>query len=241
MEVPAFSYYNMGGSYLSTYMLQWILLIAAFLVTAIASATMKSTFRKYQSIQSSANLTGAQAAHEILEHAGISMMPVQPISGQLTDHYDPSKKCVSLGEESYQRTSVAAIAVAAHECGHAMQDHEGYFPLRLRTAIVPVANIGSSISWPLIIVGLIFSLPVIARIGVWLFTLVVIFQLVTLPVEFNASHRALKTIQDMGIVNASELSASKKVLTAAAMTYVAALASSIMQLARLMLLTRRSD
>lgn len=222
-------------------MMQWILLIGAFVVTVIASSTMKSTFRKYQAVPSSSGLTGAEAAQEILRHAGINGMPVQPISGQLTDHYDPSKKSVSLGEESYQQSSVAAIAVAAHECGHAMQDAEGYVPLRIRSAIVPVANIGSSLSWPLIIIGIIFSLPVLAQIGVWLFTAVVVFQLVTLPVEFNASHRALVTLGEMGIARGQELSSSKKVLTAAAMTYVAALASSIMQLARLLLLTRRND
>lgn len=217
-------------------LLLWVLLIAAFVVTLIASGAMNSTIAKYRQIGASSGLTGAQTAQQILSSAGIGNEAVLPISGSLTDHYDPSQKTVSLAEESYQQTSIAAVAIAAHECGHAVQDAQNYAPLRMRTAIVPAANLGSALSWPLILIGLFFSLPVLATAGIVLFSLVVLFQLVTLPVEFDASRRGLQMLRSNGIVTQEELGGARKVLTAAAMTYVAALASSVLQLIRIIIL-----
>ena len=234
-----YSTYGRGYGYSSTYLLQWVLLIGAFVVTLIASSRMKSTFSKYSKIQSSAGLTGERAAHIFLQHAGLGGMPVLAGSGDLTDHYDPSQKTVTLSASTYNRMSVAAIAVAAHECGHAIQDAQDYAPLRTRTSLVPVTNIASTLSWPLILAGIFFSLRPLATVGVLLFTAVVVFQLVTLPVEFDASRRGLQLMQETGIVTQEELGASQKVLRAAAMTYVAALASSIMTLIRLLLITQR--
>ena len=231
--------YGRSYGYGSTYLLQWVLLIGAFVVTLIASSSMKSTFSKYARIPSSAGITGEMAAHTFLQHAGLGGMPVLAGSGELTDHYDPSQKTVTLSASTYGRMSVASIAVAAHECGHAIQDATGYAPLRTRTALVPVTNIASTLSWPLIVAGLFFSLRPLATVGVFLFTAVVLFQLVTLPVEFDASRRGLRLMEETGIVTAEELAGSRKVLTAAAMTYVAALASSVMTLIRLLLVTQR--
>jgi Zn-dependent membrane protease YugP len=237
-----YSYYGSSyGSGLGLYIWEWILIIAAVAVTGIASLAMKSTVSKYSQIPSGSGITGSQAAQEILRGAGIPQVGVRSISGQLTDHYDPRDKTVSLSEESYGRGSVASIAIAAHECGHAVQDARNYAPLKIRSSIVPVANFGSMLSWPLIIIGLIFSIPVLAKAGVILFCAVVLFQLVTLPVEFDASRRGLKMLDEYGIVSKEELAGSKKVLVAAAMTYVAALASSILQLIRILLVVRGSD
>lgn len=163
-------------------------------------------------------------------------MEIVPISGSLTDHYDPRTKRVCLSEDSYNKTSLAAVGVAAHECGHAIQHAINYAPLSLRTAIVPLANIGSALSWPLFLAGLIFSIRPLLTVGIVLFSLAVLFQLVTLPVEFNASSRALRMLGTTGILGEGEVSGAKKVLFAAAMTYVAALASSILQLVRLIIL-----
>jgi Zn-dependent membrane protease YugP len=237
------SYYGVGNyqSGLGLYVWEWILIIAAVAVTGIASLVMKNTVSKYSQIPSGSGITGGQAAQRILGGAGIPQVGVRPISGQLTDHYDPRDKTVGLAEESYGRGSVASIAIAAHECGHAVQDATNYAPLRIRSSIVPVANFGSMLSWPLIIIGLIFSWPMLAKIGIGLFCAVVIFQLVTLPVEFDASRRGLKMLRDYQIVSPEELAGSRKVLTAAAMTYVAALASSILQLVRILLIVRGND
>ena len=234
-------YYGRSSAFDSTYMLQWVLLIGAFVVTAIASARMKSTFAKYSKVPSASGMTGEDAARLFLRTNGLGDMPVMAVQGDLTDHYDPSNKSLSLSQATYDRRSVAAIAVAAHECGHAVQDAVGYAPLRTRSALVPVTNICSTLSWPLILVGIFFSFPPIATVGVLLFVAVVIFQLVTLPVEFDASRRGLQMMEQTGIVPAEELTASKKVLTAAAMTYVAALASSVMTLLRLLMITRRRN
>ena len=234
-----YSNYGSGGySGLGLYLWQWILIIAAFAVTAIASAVMKNTVSKYSRIRSGSGITGEQAAQTILRGAGIPQVMVKPIQGQLTDHYDPRDKSVGLSEESFARGSVASIAIAAHECGHAVQDARNYVPLKIRAAIVPIANFGSMLSWPLIFIGLIFSFTPLAEFGIILFCAVVVFQLVTLPVEFDASRRGLKMLRESNIVTTEELSGSRKVLTAAAMTYVAALASSIIQLIRLLLIVR---
>jgi predicted Zn-dependent protease len=174
----------------------------------------------------------------ILRNAGINDVSVQFIPGSLTDHYSPTEKVLRLSESVYGSTSVAALGVAAHECGHAIQHKEGYAPLKLRSISVPVANIGSMLSWPLILIGLAMGYMGLAQIGVILFTFVVLFQLITLPVEFDASRRAMIALEEQNILAGSELSAAGKVLKAAALTYVAALLSSILQLLRLIMLTR---
>lgn len=223
----------MGYYYDPTYVL---VLIGALLCMA-ASARVKSTFNKYSGVRSACGMTGAQAAWRILELSGVTDVTVQHVSGNLTDHYDPSKKVVNLSDATYGSTSVAAIGVAAHECGHVMQHHTGYVPLKMRTFLVPVANIGSNLGLPMVILGLIlgFSRDFL-MIGVVLFCAGVLFQLVTLPVEFDASHRALVMLEQYGILDSTEVKGSRKVLSAAALTYVAAAASSILQLLRLLLL-----
>ena len=216
----------------------FLLLIAGAVICMIASAVMHSYTDKYSKIKASSGLTGAQAAQVILQRAGVSGVSVHPISGNLTDHYDPRTKVVNLGEESFNSTSLTGIGVAAHECGHAIQDAEGFALLRIRTSIVPVVNIGSCLALPVSICGLIFSIQPLLTVGIVLFSLAVLFQLVTLPVEIDASRRALKLLESTGLLREEETSGAKKVLTAAAMTYVAALLSSILQLLRLVILSR---
>ena len=211
-------------------------LIIGMLISLAASAKLKNTFSVYKKVRSASGYTGAEAAQRILRAAGITDVEIVPISGSLTDHYDPRTKRVCLSEDSYNKTSLAAVGVAAHECGHAIQHAINYAPLSLRTAIVPLANIGSALSWPLFLAGLIFSIRPLLTLGIVLFSLAVLFQLVTLPVEFNASSRALRMLGTTGILGEGEVSGAKKVLFAAAMTYVAALASSILQLVRLIIL-----
>ncbi|MDE7415155.1 MAG: zinc metallopeptidase [Lachnospiraceae bacterium] len=221
----------------------YILVLIGAVLSIIASARVNSTFNKYAGVRSMSGMTGAQTAEAILRSKGIHDVRVEHIRGNLTDHYDPSKKVVRLSDSVYNSTSVAAIGVAAHECGHVMQHHEGYAPLNIRTALVPAANIGSRIGIPIVILGLILgSSSVLINIGIWVFSLAVLFQIVTLPVEFDASRRALVCIEQYGIVTSDERSKSAKVLKAAAYTYVAAAAASILQLLRLMMLSgRRSD
>ncbi len=238
--VMPYSYYYWGFD--PTYLL---ILIGA-VICMIASARVKTTFNKYAQYRSMSGMTGAQAAEQILRAAGIYDVRVQHIAGNLTDHYHPGKKTLNLSDSVYNSTSVAAIGVAAHECGHAIQHQQGYFPLNLRTAIVPVANIGSSLAWPLILIGLLFSRStgsLLIQIGILCFSFAVLFQLVTLPVEFNASSRALAMLGKQGILSESELPYTKKVLGAAALTYVAGAAASLLQLLRLVLLFggRRND
>lgn len=219
----------------------YLLLIIGMVISLIASAKMKSTFSKYRRVRSGSGLTGAQTAQRILASAGIYDVSIVPISGSLTDHYDPSTKTVSLSQDVYGQSSVAAVCVAAHECGHAIQHDVNYAPLSLRSAIVPVANIGSSLSWPIFLVGLLLSIRPLLTLGIVLFSLAVIFQLVTLPVEFNASARALRMLEETGILSSQENRGARKVLTAAALTYVASLAASILQLLRLIILAGGRD
>jgi len=217
----------------------YTLLIIGMLLSLAASAKLKSTFSYYRRIRSASGLTGAETAKRILQAAGITDVHVRAISGSLTDHYDPRTKTVSLSEDIYGQTSLAAVGVAAHECGHAIQHAIGYAPLEFRSAIVPVANFGS----PLFLIGLFSGIRPLVTAGIVLFSLAVLFQLVTLPVEINASSRALKMLQSTGILGTDETRGARKVLTAAAMTYVAALAASILQLLRLLILAggRRRD
>lgn len=222
------------------------LLLIGVVITMIASARVNSTFSKYSRVRSKTGMTGAEAARRLLRSQGIYDVTVQQVNGNLTDHYDPRTKTVNLSQSVYNQTSVSAIGVAAHECGHAIQDNTDYVPLRVRAAIVPVVNIGQQISWPLILLGLFIGglgSPLV-EIGILCFSLAVLFQLVTLPVEFNASSRAVRLLDETGILAEDEVRITKKVLGAAAMTYVAGAASAILQLLRLILLfggRRRDD
>ena len=215
----------------------YILIIIGVIITLAASAKMNSAFRRYSKVRSHSGLTGAQAAAKILNYAGIYDVVVERVSGNLTDHYDPRSKVLRLSDATYNATSVAAIGVAAHECGHAMQDKEAYAPLKLRGSLVPVANIGSNLSWIFIILGIImWANQTLLNIGILLFSLAVIFQLVTLPVEFNASSRALRVLKDSAMMYEDEVEDTRKVLSAAALTYVASAAAAILSLLRLVIL-----
>ena len=195
----------------------YILVLIGAAVSLLASARVKSTFNRYSKVRSMSGRTGAQTAEEIAYRCHLGQVRVQHVAGSLTDHYDPRDKTVNLSDSVYGSTSVAAIAVAAHECGHAVQDQKDYVPLRMRHALVPVANLGSTAAWPLILIGLFLNGStgtLVMNIGVWAFTLAVLFQLVTLPVEFNASRRALAIIRDTGMVTGDELRMARSVLTA---------------------------
>lgn len=222
----------------------YLLVVAGALLSMWASSRVNGTFRKYSGVRSRAGMTGAEAARKILHSQGIYDVTVQAVGGQLTDHYDPRTKTVNLSEPVYGSTSVSAIGVAAHECGHAIQDNVGYAPLRLRAAFVPVANLGSTLSWPLILLGLVIGLTPFIQVGIWMFVLALLFQVITLPVEFNASGRAVALLGQIGVLQAGEVEDTKKVLGAAALTYVAAVAASVLQLLRLLILfggRRRDD
>lgn len=215
----------------------YFLVIIGALLSLAASARVKTTFAKYSRVRSLSGMTGAQAAERILHSAGIHDVAVLHVNGNLTDHYDPRNKTLKLSDTVYGQSSVAAIGVAAHECGHAIQHNDGYVPLRLRSAIVPVANIGATISWPLILIGLFLGYSqTLINIGIILFSCAVLFQIVTLPVELNASARAVRILDETGILYGEEVTHTKKVLGAAALTYVAAAAASILQLLRLVIL-----
>ena len=224
---------GMGWGFDGTY----VLTILAFLISALVSAKMNATFSKYSKVRSYCGMTGAQAAQRILSSAGIYDVRIEHVSGKLTDHYDPSNKVLRLSDAVYGNTSIAAIGVAAHECGHAVQHARNYVPLSVRSAIVPVANFGSQLSWPLFLAGLIFSFRPLLMIGILLFCAALLFQIVTLPVEFNASARALRMLDETGIMGRQEIRGTKKVLRAAAMTYVAAVIGSLLQLLRLLILS----
>ena len=225
----------------------YILVFIGAVICMIASANVKSTYKKFASYRSMTNMTGAQVAERLLRSAGLHDVKVGQVRGELSDHYNPATKVVNLSDSVYASTSVAAIGVAAHECGHAIQHAKGYFPLNLRTWFVPVANFGSKLAWPLILIGLFIrsgASQLIINAGILLFSFAVIFQLITLPVEFNASRRALVLLEEQGILSQQELPYTKKVLGAAALTYVASAASAILQLLRVIMLfggRRRND
>ena len=227
-------YYSGGyGMYNGFYSASYLLVIIGAVICMIASARVKSTYRKYAKVMSASGLTGAQAAEMILRRNGVLGVTVQHVAGELTDHYDPARGVVNLSDATYNSTSVAAIGVAAHECGHVMQHETEYLPLKIRTALVPVANIGSNVGIWIVMLGLILGLnDTLAMIGIYLFSFGVLFQLVTLPVEFDASRRALVMLQDYGILGQTEVQGSRAVLSAAAMTYVASAAASVLQLLR---------
>ncbi len=222
----------------------YILVFIGAILCIIASSRLNSTYSKYAKVRCMSGMTGAEAAARILSYSGIQDVRIERVGGNLTDHYDPRNKVLRLSDSTYNSTSVAAVGVAAHECGHAVQHQKGYVPLKLRNALVPAANIGSRLGIPIIILGVILGLnSTLVQVGIWVFALAVLFQVITLPVEFNASSRAIVVLQDCGITGGEEVQYCKKVLSAAALTYVAGAASSILQLLRLVLLfgNRRSD
>lgn len=224
-----------------------LLLIPAFVLTLVAQSKVKSAYRRYLRVPVRNGMTGAQAARRILDLNGLTDVPVGQVGGELSDHYDPSKRSVSLSQDVYGGATVASVAIAAHECGHAIQHQTGYSLLVIRNAIAGPVSFVSMASWPLLIIGILLIQAgrlstgnLIFDIGVIAFAAVVLFHLVTLPVELNASSRALKIIEEEGIVAAEERAGAKKVLSAAALTYVAALAMAVAQLLRLLLLRGRN-
>jgi hypothetical protein len=210
--------------------LYWMMMIPVLLLSLFASIKVKSTFSKYSRVASASGMTGAEVATQILRRNGLTNVSVTETGGFLSDHYDPMKKVVRLSPNVFRSNSISAIGVAAHETGHAVQHAKAYSPLVLRNAMVPVANIGSSLSWIIIIAGFIFGAMGLVKAGIVLFSVVVFFQLVTLPVEFNASSRAKEMLASYGLISETELVGVRKVLSAAALTYVAAAASSVVTL-----------
>ena len=218
----------------------YMLVLIGVVICLAASAKMRSTFSRYSRIRNHSGMTGREAAEQVLHRAGIYDVRVEHVSGNLTDHYDPRSKVLRLSDATYGSASVAAVGVAAHECGHAIQHVTGYAPLAFRSALVPVANFGSTIAWPLILIGLLFnsqSSVLFLNLGILAFSLAVLFQIVTLPVEFNASSRAIRMLSGNGMLYEDEVQATRKVLTAAALTYVAGAASAILQLLRIILIS----
>lgn len=220
----------------------YILVIIGLLLSMFASFGVKMTFEKYRKVSNSRNITGADAARYVLSAGGVSGVTVERVGGHLTDHFDPRTKVIRLSESTYSSTSVAAIGVAAHEAGHAIQHAQGYVPIKLRNGIIPVVNISNALSMPLFMIGLFLNRPTLATVGIILFSAVLVFQVLTLPVEFNASIRAVRILDERNILASDELPKAKKVLFSAAMTYVAAVAATSLQILRLLLiLNRRRD
>ncbi len=218
-----------------------IILIPALIFSLIAQLIVKGTFSKYSGVRNSRGYTGADAARAILDRNGLSYIRIEHINGELTDHYDPGANVIRLSDSVYNNDSVAAVGVAAHEAGHAVQYAEGYGPIKVRSAIIPITQFGSNLSTPLVILGIIFSSNVLITAGILLFCTVVLFQAITLPVEFNASGRALKVLREEHFLDDDEMKGAKSVLTAAALTYVAAMFSALASLARLLLIRNRNN
>ena len=241
MFYGGYGYYGgYGNSADRGYMFWQILLIAIpFLICLGAQILVKSRYKKYAAIGNFRNMTGAQAAAELLRLNGVSGVAIVPTPGTMTDHYDPRNRTIYLSEGVYNSTSIAAVGIACHEAGHACQYAEEYFPMKVRAKVIPAAKIGSTIGMPLCIIGIIFSFSFLFYIGIVLYGLVFVFQFATLPVEFNASKRALKTIESAGFLNGDEYKGAKAVLSAAALTYVASMASTLLTILRLLLLSRR--
>lgn len=218
-----------------------ILVVPAIIISLFAQVKVQSTYKKYAKMMSARSMTATEVVRQILRGNGIRAVDVQRVSGNLTDHFDPKANVIRLSDTVYGDCSVASIGVAAHEAGHAVQYATGYLPIKLRNAVLPAANIGSRLSVPLILLGLLFGMQPLVEFGILLFSFVLLFQLITLPVEFNASRRAIQTLSGNGILQGEELTGAKKVLGAAAMTYVAATITTAMQLLRLVLLSRRRN
>ena len=216
-----------------------ILVVPVIIASLIIQARLKSTYAKYSQIGNMRGITGAQAAKIVLDYYGVTDVQILHASGKLTDHYDPSKKLIRLSEGVYDSSSIAAVGIACHEAGHAAQHAQSYAPIRIRNSILPVCNIGQNISIPLILIGLVAGFEPLIWIGIGFFSFTAIFQLVTLPVEFNASNRALSVIESNGLLSYEEKEGAAKVLKVAAMTYVAALAMSVANLLRLILNVNR--
>lgn len=226
--------------YLDYYYL--ILVVPTLIFAIFTQIWLKNTYKKYSSLRNSRGLTGADAAMNVLRHYQIYDVKIEHISGRMTDHYDPRSKVIRLSDGVYNGTSIAAVGIACHEAGHAAQHANGYVPIKIRNAIIPICNIGSMAGIPLAIIGLFLSSELLINVGLLLYSFVAIFQLATLPVEFNASARAISVIKDSGMLMADEVPGARKMLTAAAMTYVAALATSLANLLRLLLIFgRRND
>lgn len=219
----------------------YFLLFVLFILASMASMGVKSTFNKYHKIRNTRGLTGAQAAEMMLRQNGITNVRIERVGGYLSDHYDPRSKTIRLSEPVYDNPSVASVSVACHEAGHALQHASEYAPLKMRTALLPLAQLGSQALWPLFMIGIVLSLPSLINVGILFFSFSVIFQLLTLPVEFNASSRAIAMMEQYGILSSDENSDARKVLRAAAMTYVAAAAMAVGQLIRMLLLRRSGD
>lgn len=226
--------------YYYDYSLYLLLVIPAMLIAMWAQANVKTTFNKYSKVISGSRLTGAGAARRILDSNGLSYVRIERVAGSLTDHFDPKSNVIRLSESVYDSPSVAAVGVAAHEAGHAVQYATDYAPIKLRAAIIPITNIGSNIAMPLVLLGIILSFPPIAFIGVIAFSLSTVFQLITLPVEFNASSRAIEALRTGSALTEEELGGAKKVLKAAALTYVAALAVALANLIRVISIASNS-
>ena len=221
--------------YYMMYYLTGFIILPVYIFALICQAKVKSNFNKYSGIMSRSGMTGADAAWRLLQLNGITDVKIQRIGGTLTDYYDPSKKVICLSSDVFDSKSIAAIGVACHEAGHAVQHAQGYFPLKIRNVVIPATRIGSSLGIPLCLIGLFINSTYLAYFGLILYGFVALFQLITLPVEFNASSRALNTIETYGFLTSEEYAGAKKVLTAAALTYVAALASALATLLRLIL------
>ena len=221
----------------------YFLVLIGAVISMIASSKVKSTYAKYGKVASRNRMTATEAARTILDNAGLRHVRIERIAGDLTDHYSPNELVLRLSDTTINSTSIAAIGVAAHECGHAIQHAKQYAPLNIRNAIVPVVNIGSKLSWPMILIGLLLGFTGFLDIGIFLFSFSLIFQLITLPVEFNASSRALQILDQSNMLYDDELQGAKKVLSAAAMTYVAAAIATLLSLLRLIILFggRRRD
>lgn len=225
------------------YMDYWylILVVPTIVIALFAQIKVKSSFNKFSRVNSSIGMTAADVTRRILDSNGLRHVSIQRVRGNLTDHYDPRANVIRLSDSVYDSTSIAAIGVAAHEAGHAVQHASNYAPIKIRNSIIPVANLGSTIAPLIIILGIVFSMPSITWIGILLYSSIAVFQLVTLPVEFNASGRALKTLSQMNILNSNEIGGAKEVLSAAAMTYVAALLTTLANLLRFVMISRRND
>ena len=235
--LTAMGYYGYGYPHFGIY---WdptmILVLIGAAISLWASGRVQSTFQRYSRVRSMSGMTGAETARRILDSQGLYDVQVRQVRGSLTDHYDPRTRTVNLSESVYGSASVASVGVAAHECGHAVQHAQDYAPLNIRSALVPVANLGTTLSWPIILVGLLLGMSPFLHLGILLFSLGVLFQLITLPVEFNASSRAVALLDRLGILQGDEVNGAGKVLRAAALTYVAAAAATILQLLRLVIL-----
>lgn len=224
----------------------WLILIPAFIITIWAQARVSSAYKKYSAISAQSGVSGREFAQTMLRQNGVTGVTVRSVPGNMTDHFDPRSQTVNLSEGVYAKHSIAAVSIAAHECGHVLQKEKKYGPMRVRNAIVPVVNFATKLAFPLILIGILFSartpgMGVLVDIGAWVYFAVVIFQLITLPVEFNASKRAMANISASGVLTAQEQTEAKRMLNAAAMTYVAAMLASFLSFLRLLVLSRRNN